>query len=222
MNEIIYKILMVGLVLAIVGLALPLCIAAGKQLGRNLAANANTDGTHAEGVVTRQAEEAISTRYLIVKQGTTKGSQVLICDEDEAPYAISLDEPEADDYTSFRLLGGGSGTALLVASEAITADDDLYVADNGKVQDEPTSAGTYYRIGKAVTAASGDGVTLEALVHAPVKVVVIAALTSTNGTAAAASANLANLAAEAEKIGDDVRAIAAALATPAEVKVLAS
>lgn len=36
-------------------------------------------------------------------------------------------------------------------------------------------------------------------------------LTSTNGTAAAASASLANLAAEAEKIGDDVRAIHAAL-----------
>lgn len=36
-------------------------------------------------------------------------------------------------------------------------------------------------------------------------------LTSTNGTAAAASANLANLAAEAEKIGDDVRAIYTAL-----------
>lgn len=38
-------------------------------------------------------------------------------------------------------------------------------------------------------------------------------LTSTNGTAAAASANLAGLAAEAEKIGDDVRAIHAALVT---------
>ena len=36
-------------------------------------------------------------------------------------------------------------------------------------------------------------------------------MTSTNGTAAAASASLANLAAEAEKIGDDVRAIYAAL-----------
>lgn len=222
MKDVFYMILMAGLVAAIVGLAVPLCIAAGKQLGRQLAANANLDGTHADGVVTRQAEEAISTRHLIVRQGTTKGSQVLICDEDEAPYGICLDEPALDDYAAIRLLGGGSGTALLVASEAITADDDIYVADNGKVQDEPGTAGTYYRIGKAVTSASGDGVLLEALVHAPVKVVVIAALTSTNGTAAAASANLANLAAEAEKIGDDVRALGAALAAPAEVKVLAS
>jgi hypothetical protein len=39
------------------------------------------------------------------------------------------------------------------------------------------------------------------------------ALTSTDGTAAAASASLANLAAEAEKIGDDVRALHAALKT---------
>lgn len=36
-------------------------------------------------------------------------------------------------------------------------------------------------------------------------------LTSTNGTAAAASASLANLAAETEKVGDDVRALHAAL-----------
>lgn len=36
-------------------------------------------------------------------------------------------------------------------------------------------------------------------------------MTSTNGTAAAASASLANLAAETEKIGDDVRAIFSAL-----------
>jgi len=36
-------------------------------------------------------------------------------------------------------------------------------------------------------------------------------LTSTNGTAAAASANLANLAAETEKVGDDLRALHAAL-----------
>jgi hypothetical protein len=53
----------------------------------------------------------------------------------------------------------------------------------------------------------------------PVKVVIIAALTSTDGTAAGA-ADLAALKAEAEKIGDDVRAIGAALATPALVKVL--
>lgn len=42
---------------------------------------------------------------------------------------------------------------------------------------------------------------------------VTATLTSTDGTAAAASASLANLAAEAEKIGDDVRTIHAALVT---------
>lgn len=39
----------------------------------------------------------------------------------------------------------------------------------------------------------------------------VVALTSTNGTAAAAAADLAGLAAEAEKIGDDVRALHASL-----------
>lgn len=51
----------------------------------------------------------------------------------------------------------------------------------------------------------------------PRKLIVIAALTSTNGTAAAASASLANLAAETEKVGDDLRAIAAALDGSADV-----
>lgn len=46
--------------------------------------------------------------------------------------------------------------------------------------------------------------------HAPTAARTVT-LTSTDGTAAAASANLANLAAEAEKIGDDVRALHAAL-----------
>lgn len=42
-------------------------------------------------------------------------------------------------------------------------------------------------------------------------------LTSTNGTAAAASASLSDLAAETEKIGDDVRAIHAALVTAGSI-----
>lgn len=61
-----------------------------------------------------------------------------------------------------------------------------------------------------VTATSTNGVAAAAIPGA---------LTSTNGTAAAAAADLAALAAEAEKIGDDVRAIhAAALLAQAEAE----
>lgn len=62
----------------------------------------------------------------------------------------------------------------------------------------------------AVTATSTNGTAAAAIPGA---------LTSTDGTAAAAAADLAALAAEAEKIGDDVRAVhAAALLAQAETE----
>jgi len=67
----------------------------------------------------------------------------------------------------------------------------------------PTDDG--YKIGEAVTDKIGlYGVTPVVQPSGAAQAEVTA--TSTNGTAAAASASLANLAAEAEKIGDDARA----------------
>lgn len=180
----------------------------------------NSAGTH-ETAVSRIAEGAIASPYLLVKAGTNPFTQVITCGAAEEPVGVAQDDATDTQRLGVDLLNGGR-TLLMVASEAITAGDDIYTAASGKVQDEPGSAGTYWKVGKAVAAAAADGDAVEVATHTPIKVVVIAALTSTNGTAAAASASLANLAAEAEKIGDDVRAIGAALATPALVKVLSA
>jgi hypothetical protein len=69
----------------------------------------------------------------------------------------------------------------------------------------------------AVTATSTNGVAAAAIpgvltsTNGVAGAAIPGALTSTDGTAAAASADLAALAAEAEKIGDDVRAVHAAV-----------
>lgn len=96
-----------------------------------------------------------------------------------------------------------------------SATNVLAAADKGKlcyVEDDNTvgSTGTNKVIAGRVHDVDTDGVWVDVREHAS-RVPGAVTLTSTDGTAAAASASLANLAAEAEKIGDDVRAIHAAL-----------
>ncbi len=178
-------------------------------------------GTHAKSV-TRLTDAAVTIRYLLAKAGSDT-NHVGICGETDCPLGVMTDEASAAEVKlGVELLGVTDRTLLMVASEAIAVGADVYAAASGKVQDEPAVAGTYYKVGRAVRAAAANLDEIEVQAHAPVKMVVVAAFTSTNGTAAAASGSLANLAAEAEKIGDDVRALGAALSTPALVKVLAA
>lgn len=175
------------------------------------------EGTHA-GSKRYLSDAAIATRYLLGKKGTD-ADHIAICGAGDEPIVSITDEATAaEKEVTGEFLSTAQRTLIMIASEAITADEDVYTAANGKIQDEPTVAGTYYKVGRARSAASADE-QIEVIPCAPIKVVVIAALTSTNGTAAAA-ADLTALKAEAEKIGDDVRALGAALATPALVKVL--
>lgn len=99
-----------------------------------------------------------------------------------------------------------SGTA------AVDADDKgkmAFVEDDATVAETSTNK---IPAGRVIDVDS-EGVWIDTRYAslAPQVVTALAALTSTNGTAAAASANLAGLAAEAEKIGDDVRAVHATL-----------
>ncbi len=203
-----------------------------------------------------KADAALTTRHMLVKAGSDDNHVAIIAAASDEPLGIAQDEPEAaEDAVNIAVLGAFPGTVLVVAGETVTANEDAYSKGDGKVMDEPAVAGTYWKIGRFITGgSSGDEVEMQPC--APVKVVVIALLgntnseisaialaaeTSTNGTAAAASADLAALAAETEKIGDDVRdvrakytsvlakleeladdvrAIAAALETPALIKAL--
>lgn len=157
--------------------------------------NAIGDGESPNGIITRLADAALTTRHLLVKVGSD-GSHFAVCGAGDLPLGVCRDEPDAVDYpAAIKLPGCYANTLKVVASEAIAVDDDIYTAANGKVQNEPGTVGTYYKIGKAITAASGDSIELEIAHCAPIKVNVIAA-------------------------APNVAAIAAAMATPALVKVL--
>ena len=126
--------------------------------------NGIASGTHTGGKLTRYVEQAVSTRYLLGKKGTTSDLYVDICGADDVPDFIMTDEADtAGDEIGVMALGCGEGTALMVASAAIvmTSVDFLVPAASGKVRALPTSAGTYYVIGKPLEAASGDGELIE-------------------------------------------------------------
>lgn len=181
----------------------------------------NTTKTHPDSVLTRLADAAITTRHLLVKEGSDDNHIAITALASDEPKGVCLDEPEAaEDAAAVRVLGSGPGTVKMVGSAAIDESARVYTSTNGRVSGTPTVAGTYWWVGKALSDCSGAGVEFEVEPCLPIKVVVIAAPTSTNGTAAGA-ADLAALKAEAEKIGDDVRAIYAALDTPALLLALA-
>lgn len=165
-----------------------------------------------------RAAAAQATPWLLGKTGADAEHIALVAAASDEPIAAYTDGvAAAEDPIDGELLGLTNRTLPLVAAAAIGVGVDVYSDGTGKVTIKPTAAGTYWRVGSSRTAAGADNDPVEVLTIKPRKLIVIAALTSTDGTAAGASASLANLAAEAEKIGDDVRAIAAALNGNADV-----
>ena len=91
----------------------------------------------------------------------------------DAPVGIMTDEADAaEKLVDVQLFGASSRTILMVASEAITAGSEVYTAASGKVQNEPVVAGTYYRVGLALTAAAADLDELSVDPRDPVKYIV--------------------------------------------------
>jgi len=179
--------------------------------------NASASDTGRKGYL---ADGALSSRHLLVKAGSDANHVAIVAAAANEPLGIAQDEPSAaEEGVSVAVLGGVPGIVLGVAGESIGANVDVYSKGDGTLRGVPTTAGTFWKVGRSIEAQATSGEPIAFEPCPPVKVIVIAALTSTDGTAAAA-ADLAALKAEAEKIGDDVRAIAAALATPALVQVL--
>ncbi len=133
----------------------------------------------------------------------------------------------AEDNLNVNLLGPASSTQKAVASEAIAVGDSVFTAASGKVQNEPAGAGTYYLVGRALTAAAADGDIVEIEPQSPQRTVVIATLGNIDaeigGLTIGASYSQAEVQAlrdKAEELADDVRALATALSAPSLVKVL--
>lgn len=129
------------------------------------------EGTH-EGSLTKKADAAITTRYLLVKFGTDVNHVAINTDGDK-PLGVCTDEAAAaEDLVAVEPMELALRSQLMVASEIIALDADVFTADDGKVQNEPAVAGTYYKVGRAITAAGADGDVIEVLPCAPVALVV--------------------------------------------------
>lgn len=113
-------------------------------------------GRHADGNLTLLADAALADHNLRVKLGSDANHFAVA--GAEAALGICTDDPDtAEDPYNVALLGAAKGTLVGVASAAIAAGDYIVGQTTGRFRTLPTSAGTYYVEGKAVTAASADG-----------------------------------------------------------------
>lgn len=164
-------LLIVAIVAILALLAFGPTMARRIQRGGLVAAVNYTVGTHGYNL-TRKANAAWTVDYLLVKP-TANAGEVALCGAADMPLGICTDQPRAaGDQVNVDLLGIIPETRMVIASEAIGLDDEIYTAADGKVQDLPVAAGTYWKIGRPLTAASGDGKPLEIVPCYPVKVVV--------------------------------------------------
>lgn len=163
------------------------------------------------------ADAVIGTRFLLVKTGSD-AEHVAINTDGDKPLGAVQDEADAvEDRITVFVLGKGHNQ-LLVAIDAIAKDDYVYTADDGKVQTSPTAAGTYWLVGRALSAATNDGDLIHVETCIPIKVVVLAAFTgpqTADGSDAGTTQTLANA------LKADLAALDGALAEPALIKVLA-
>jgi len=109
-----------------------------------------------QGSMTRIADAAQSIKHLLVKLGTD-AAHIAINGVSDDPIGVCPDTPALGDSASVLLLGCAKETVTMVASAAITAGVRVFAAANGKVSAlASTTNGTYFCVGKAVTAAAAD------------------------------------------------------------------
>lgn len=157
---------------------------------RQAFATANVEtasGSHK--VLTRRADAALSSRYLLVKSGSD-ALHAAVCGAADYPIGSTSDTPgAAEDIINVNPLSNSEYTRQLRAATALAAGVDVYTAANGFVQALPSSAGTYYKVGRTVAAAvqeASGSFTVEVATQSPGKTLVIAAATGTAATDVAA------------------------------------
>lgn len=114
------------------------------------------EGTH-EDSVTRLATAALTTRYLIVKQGADANHVAVCAGTTDVPIGVATDEAAAaEDPVDVALLGARCRT-LKVAVGTVDISAGSLVATNasGKAQ---TAVATQYPIGRALTDGKAGGI----------------------------------------------------------------
>ena len=173
------------------------------------------------------ASAAVATRYLLAKAGADDEHIAVVAATSEKPIGVITDEAAAaEDPVNVELLGVGNRTLPLVAAGAIAVAADVYATALGKVDVKPTAAGTYWRVGVALTAPGAANDPVEVALCKPRKLSVVAALTQTAATQIAGLNSTAVnptksdhdlLLAEAGKLQADFYVLKAALNSDADV-----
>jgi hypothetical protein len=184
-------------------------------------------GTHA-GYLTVTAASAFTSKYLLAKADSTAG-EVDVCGASDCPVGVATDDADEGDPLALKILGVSPQSILVTANGAIAAESYLYAAANGEVQPEPTAAGIYYLIGRALGAATAAGDHIEAETCVPVKLIVLAKPTSTVAAITALTfsstptqAQVQALQTAVATLATDFLAVTGAAATPTLIKVLTS
>lgn len=107
--------------------------------------------------VRRTNDAAVTARHLLWKKGAGDLTVAVAGAADIPLGTIDNVESATGKGQTVLLLGKGS-TKKMIASEAITAGEQVFAAASGKVQDLPSGAGTYYCVGTALTSGSTDEV----------------------------------------------------------------
>jgi hypothetical protein len=147
-----------------------LAVAAMVSAFRGLRLAANTYDAAVEvhdTTIRRTNDAAVTARHLLWQQGSTDGGVAVNIATTCPLGTVDNVETATGQGQSVLLLGKGP-TKKMVASEAITAGEQVFTAAAGKVQDTPTGA-TVYLVGTALTAAGADGDIIEVQDCTPVK-----------------------------------------------------
>jgi hypothetical protein len=114
------------------------------------------EGTHKESV-TKLASAAITTRYLILKQGADANHVAVCTGTTDVPIGVATDEPAAaEDPVDVALLGARCQTLRVrVGTVAIAAGALVATDANACAQ---TAVATQYPIGRAITAGVAGGI----------------------------------------------------------------
>jgi hypothetical protein len=113
-----------------------------------------------EGIKTYVAAEDLE-QYRRVKINSSGTAEY--ADDDTPGDGVTLCRAESGEQVTVRHFND-AGTFEIESSGVLTCAAEAYAADDGKVQPLPGTAGTYYKIGKALEAAE-DGSIPEILPH---------------------------------------------------------
>jgi Uncharacterized conserved protein (DUF2190) len=111
------------------------------------------EGLYRDGSTTAIADNAFASLYLVTKAGSD-AAHTDVCGASDVPKGVCQDILAAGDTGKVLLLGKGP-TKIMQGSGAINADTFVVPDAAGQVKALPSSNGTYYVIGRTITACAG-------------------------------------------------------------------